>query len=135
PEPQGPAPLPPTRPAPRQRGIPLSQRGRVLADLPYPEAAAVQVSGAEGNPFRISQPDVAHFPYATWARLVARRARRSLPEVSLYQHVYGYLPLREAIAAHIALTRGVQCTPDQIIVTAGAQEALSIVAHVVLDPG
>ncbi len=121
--------------APRQRGIQVSQRGRTLADLPYPEEVAVQEIGPAGNPFRISQPDVAHFPYATWARLVARRARHSLPGVSLYQQTYGYAPLREAIAAHIGLTRGVQCTPEQVIVTAGAQEALALVAQVALDPG
>jgi GntR family transcriptional regulator/MocR family aminotransferase len=112
----------------------LSQRGRALAELPYPEEAAVQEAGPAGNPFRISQPDVAHFPYATWARLVARHARRSLPDVALYQPPYGYMPLREAIAAHIGLTRGVPCVPDQVIVTAGAQEALALAADLLLDP-
>ncbi|HET8630895.1 MAG TPA: GntR family transcriptional regulator, partial [Thermomicrobiales bacterium] len=84
---------PPTAPPPRQGGVPLSRRGRALADLPYPEEVAVQEGGVAGHPFRISQPDVAHVPYATWARLVARHARHSLPGVSLYQRTQGYAPL------------------------------------------
>jgi GntR family transcriptional regulator/MocR family aminotransferase len=86
-------------------------------------------------PFRIGQPNVAHFPYEVWARLVGRNARYSLRDVALYQDAYGHLPLREAIAAHIGLTRGVQCSSDQIIMTAGSQGALDLIARVVLDPG
>jgi GntR family transcriptional regulator/MocR family aminotransferase len=85
--------------------------------------------------FHVGQPDVAFFPYETWARLVARHARRSLQAVSLYQDAQGYAPLREAIAAHIGITRGVHCSPEQIIITAGAQGALDLVARVLLDPG
>ena len=137
-EPGQPSSARPTTPALFRHNIPLSRRGRLLADLPFPEDVAVQDAGADGhqgNPFRISQPDIAHFPYATWARLVARRARHALPRVALYQHPHGYLPLREAIAAHIGLTRGVSCTPEHIIITAGTQEALALLAQVVADPG
>jgi hypothetical protein len=44
-----------------------------------------------------------------------------------------YAPLREAIAAHIGITRGVQCSSEQIILTAGAQGAFDLVARVLLD--
>jgi GntR family transcriptional regulator/MocR family aminotransferase len=134
-QPRGAAPTRPPASAPPERAAPVSRRGRLLAELPYPEAVAVQEAGAAENPFRISQPDVAHFPYATWGRLVARHARRSLPDVALYQQIAGYAPLREAIAAHIALARGVRCSPEQVIVTAGAQGALALVAQVLLDHG
>jgi GntR family transcriptional regulator/MocR family aminotransferase len=43
--------------------------------------------------------------------------------------------VREAIAAHIGMTRGLHCSPEQIILTAGAQGALDLVARVLLDPG
>src|SRR5258708_15619538 len=42
---------------------------------------------------------------------------------------------RKAIAAHIGITRGVHCSPEQIILTAGTQGALDLVARVLLDPG
>src|SRR5256714_13088445 len=47
----------------------------------------------------------------------------------------GYGPLRQAIATHIGLTRGVHCSPEQIFLTTGAQEALDLVARVLLNPG
>jgi GntR family transcriptional regulator/MocR family aminotransferase len=49
--------------------------------------------------------------------------------------VQGYLPLRQAIATHIGLTRGVHCSAEQIILTTGGQGALDLVARVLLDPG
>jgi GntR family transcriptional regulator/MocR family aminotransferase len=52
-----------------------------------------------------------------------------------YQPSAGYEPLREAIAAHIGITRGVRCTPEQIILTAGSQGALDLAARTLLDPG
>jgi GntR family transcriptional regulator/MocR family aminotransferase len=43
--------------------------------------------------------------------------------------------LREAIAAHISLTRAVRCTPKQIVVTSGSQQAFDILFRLLLDPG
>ncbi|MHB8645598.1 MAG: MocR-like pyridoxine biosynthesis transcription factor PdxR [Thermomicrobiales bacterium] len=113
----------------------LSRRGHLLVNTPFPEAFYANQASSVANLFRVGQPDVAFFPYETWARLVAKHARRSLHAVSYYQDVHGYAPLREAIAAHIGVTRGVHCTPEQIILTAGAQGALDLVARVLLDPG
>jgi GntR family transcriptional regulator/MocR family aminotransferase len=47
----------------------------------------------------------------------------------------GYLPLRMAIASYLRTARAAQCTPDQVIVTNGAQHALGLAAHVLLDGG
>lgn len=47
----------------------------------------------------------------------------------------GLRALREAIARHIAITRGVRCTPHQVIVTSGSQQAFDILFHLLLDPG
>ncbi|GHP00977.1 GntR family transcriptional regulator [Reticulibacter mediterranei] len=110
----------------------LSRRGELLVTA---SSASEPVNRTSTDLFRVGQPDVAYFPYETWARLVARHARRSLQAVSLYQDAQGYAPLREAIAAHIGITRGVHCSPEQIIITAGSQGALDLVARVLLDPG
>jgi len=113
----------------------LSRRGRLLANAPYPGEMYANLPAAGKQAFRVGQPDAAHFPYETWARLVAKHARQALRGVSVYQKAQGYLPLREAIAAHIGITRGVHCSPEQIVVTAGSQGALDLVARVLLDPG
>ncbi len=113
----------------------LARRGQLLVNTSDPEELHANQASAGTSMFRVGQPDVAYFPYETWARLVARHARQSLQAVSLYQNAQGYAPLREAIAAHIGIRRGVHCSPEQIILTAGSQGALDLVARVLLDPG
>lgn len=112
----------------------FARRGQLLVNTPYPGELYANRGSCGTSLFRVGQPDVAYFPYETWARLVARHARRSLQAVSLYQNAQGYYPLREAITAHIGITRGVHCSPEQIILTAGSQGALDLVARVLLDP-
>lgn len=106
------------------------QRIQQLLNAPYPEGC-----DANAGLFRVGQPDVTSFPYEIWARLLARHARQSLPTIPFYQDTQGYAPLRQAIATHIGLTRGVHCSPEQIFLTAGAQGALDLITRVVLDPG
>jgi GntR family transcriptional regulator / MocR family aminotransferase len=52
-----------------------------------------------------------------------------------YSHPAGYLPLRHAIAAHLATARGVRCTAEQVIIVTGSQQALDLCARLLLDPG
>jgi GntR family transcriptional regulator/MocR family aminotransferase len=113
----------------------LARRVQLLIDTPYPEEFYANEASRGTSLFLVGQPDVTSFPYEIWARLVARHARQSLQAVSFYQDVQGYAPLRQAIATHIGLTRGVHCSPEQIILTTGAQGALDLVARVLLDPG
>ncbi len=113
----------------------LSQRAQLLINTPYPGELDANQMKVGTNLFSAGLPDVTYFPYEIWARLITRHARQSLQSVSLYQGAQGYAPLREAIAAHIAITRGVHCLPEQIILTAGAQGALDLVARVLLNPG
>ncbi|GCE28844.1 GntR family transcriptional regulator [Dictyobacter alpinus] len=121
----------------RQPGVksPLAQRGQALLDAERTGDIYSEQATSGTNPFRVGQPDVTHFPYELWARLVAKQARQALPDVASYQHAQGYLPLRAAIATHIGITRGVQCTPEQLILTSGSQGALDLVARTLLDPG
>jgi GntR family transcriptional regulator/MocR family aminotransferase len=110
---------------------PLSSRVRSLQDMPYPE----RIEEPEGLAFRGGEPAVDLFPYEVWARLIARRARQSLRAFAHYQPPAGYYPLREAIAVQIGITRGVRCTPEQIILTAGSQGAFDLAARTLLGPG
>ena len=43
--------------------------------------------------------------------------------------------MREAIARHIGVSRGIAASPDDITITSGAQQALDIVARSLLAPG
>lgn len=86
------------------------------------------------RPFRGGVPALDAFPYKLWGQILARRARSTLPAVADYQDSAGYRPLRVAIATHIALTRGVRCQWEQIIIVAGGQAGFELLAQVLLDP-
>ena len=81
-------------------------------------------------------PALDAFPFELWARLVARRwRRRRRGSSSTTATRPATPPLREAIAAYLGAARGVRCDADQVIVVAGAQQALDLAARVLLDPG
>jgi GntR family transcriptional regulator/MocR family aminotransferase len=68
-------------------------------------------------------------------RLAARRWRRPAAELLGYGDPAGYRPLRAAVAAHVGPARAVRCTPEQVIIVAGTQQGLDLVARVLLDEG
>ena len=45
----------------------------------------------------------------------------------------GYEPLRQEIARYISEVRAVQATPEQILITNGTQQALSLIVQVLID--
>jgi GntR family transcriptional regulator/MocR family aminotransferase len=92
-------------------------------------------SHSVGKAFRANEPAIDLFPIELWAR-VAARVYRKAPR-SLYGNgdAGGYAPLRRAIAEYVGHSRGVRCSAEQIIVTSGAQQALDLLARVLLDPG
>ena len=96
--------------------------------------SSVHFEGSPRSTYRGGEPAVEQFPYEVWARLIARRARQSLCKVAHYQSPAGYFPLREAIATHINITRGVRCTPEQVILTTGSQGAIDLAARTLLNP-
>jgi GntR family transcriptional regulator/MocR family aminotransferase len=88
----------------------------------------------EPRAFRAGIPALDAFPRALWGRLAARRWRESWITLG-YCDPAGFAPLREAIATYAAAARGVRCTAEQVIVTAGSQQAIDLAARLLLDPG
>lgn len=66
------------------------------------------------------------FPRKTWARLVSSQARQQSYNELSHSDAMGYLPLRQALANYLRLSRGVNCEAEQIITTAGYQGALDL---------
>jgi GntR family transcriptional regulator/MocR family aminotransferase len=109
---------------------PLSARGEAMA------AAMARVRHHDGplRTFRTSMPGLDLFPFEVWRKLEARHWRRR--EVPLgYAAAAGHPPLRELLCAYLKASRGVRCAPEQIIVTAGSQQALYLLAQLLLAPG
>ena len=57
------------------------------------------------------------------------------PELLSYGVPAGYWPSRQVIAAYLHAARGVQYTPEQVIVVAESQQGLVLAARALLDPG
>jgi GntR family transcriptional regulator / MocR family aminotransferase len=85
--------------------------------------------------FRAGEPALDAFPLAAWARIASRRLRRATRSLLASGDSRGYQPLREAVADYLGSARGVRCTPDQVIIVSGIQQALELTARLVLDPG
>jgi GntR family transcriptional regulator/MocR family aminotransferase len=116
------------RPVLARRHPPLSARAAALADL---KVRAWRLPGPP-RPFRLGTPALDLLPVPVWSQLTSRRLRTA----SQTQFDYGeWPPLREAIAARLLNARGTQCSPDQIVITAGAQGGLDLMARLLLDPG
>ena len=112
----------------------LSERGERIASSPR-TPLPVLTGHPEVRAFTVGLPDVDTFPKEAWGRLVTRRQRESTWEMMRYNHPAGYEPLRRAIAMHLATSRGVRCTADQIIIVSGSQQALDFCARMLVDPG
>jgi len=80
-------------------------------------------------------PDRSLFPQDDWRRSVLHGLRQTERHATGHGDARGVPALREAIARHIAFARGVRCEPDDIVVTNGAQQALDLVARVLIEPG
>jgi len=85
--------------------------------------------------FRANQPALDLFPTTLWAKVAAHRLRRATPQLLLGTEALGYRPLREAVADYLRTSRGVRCEPGQVAVVSGAQEALDLIARLVLNRG
>lgn len=115
--------------APPPETRPISRRGALMMAQPAHHGAPGQHALHPG------MPDAANFPFATWGKLIARRARFARTSLFGTYHVAGHPDLRQAIATYLKTARGVRCSPDQIVVTTGAQAALDLLARLLIDPG
>ncbi len=109
---------------------PLSARGLAFAEAMTP------FSYHRGDlcAFRVGMPGIDLFPFDVWSRLEARRWRRPDQHMG-YSDPAGFGPLRELLCVYLKAARGVVCTPDQIVITSGSQQALFLLSTVLLAPG
>lgn len=121
---------PPPADAPPASGrSPISRRGEALATRLQPLRNPNKIN------FQPGFPEVSNFPFTTWARLIARNARRRSGDLLGYYHFSGHPRLRAAIADYVTISRGVSCSPERVVVVTGAQAGLDLVARLLLDEG
>lgn len=112
----------------RLRSLPLSERGK-----------KIQRSGGVHDPvpvpFRAAYPDVRTFPIEVWKRTASRVSARLGANALTYCDPQGLHELREEISRYLGAYRGVRCGPENILVLTSSQEALLLIATMMLDPG
>jgi GntR family transcriptional regulator / MocR family aminotransferase len=85
--------------------------------------------------FRYGNPAVKYFPIQQWRKLIARHCVNSPALLNYAADAAGYFPLRVAIADYLGRSRAVRCTPEQVIIVNGSQQALNLIARLTLNPG
>ncbi len=131
---------PTAKPREATRRIELSRYGSSIADSnpfepPEPEAPIN---------FRTGCPALDEFPLRQWRRLMIKHYRakddsmldvKDCATLDYAPDSQGYGPLREAIAGYLRHARAVKCDADQLVIVNGAQQAVDLIAKLLIDRG
>ncbi|WP_339453016.1 MocR-like pyridoxine biosynthesis transcription factor PdxR [Pseudomonas sp. EA_5y_Pfl2_R50] len=85
--------------------------------------------------FRVGVPAFDLFPFGVWAKLNAAFWRKPDLQQLCYGDPAGDARLRGMIAAYLRSSRGMQCSAEQIVITSGAQQGISLCAQLLVEPG
>jgi 2-aminoadipate transaminase len=110
--------------ASRTRGMKSSAMRDLMAVIARPEV----ISLAGGL------PDTGAFPKETLAAVMRQVALESSAEALQYGPTEGLASTKECIVEVMA-TEGIRADPDDMIVTAGGQQVIDLVARALIDPG
>lgn len=112
---------------------PLRSNGPVPAQPGEPILCfAGSPGGGDDRPtidFWVGRSAPSGFPIQVWRRIVTRLLSGDSQYLTDYCDPAGLPQLRKAIADHLGRTRGMHVTTDQIIITAGGQDALNLVMN------
>ncbi|WP_025884488.1 MocR-like pyridoxine biosynthesis transcription factor PdxR [Asaia prunellae] len=108
----------------------LSERGRQMSlDARAPSYATNAGRLAPGL------PDETEFPADLWAQMLRRQARHRYGDEAGYEGYCGARILRETLCTRLARDRGLDISPDQILITCGTQASLDLITRIMTDPG
>ncbi|PVZ85545.1 GntR family transcriptional regulator [Serratia sp. S1B] len=118
---------------------PNNRRSSGLLRLSQRGSQIVQTGGCQDpqqpHPFAAGSPELRAFPLKLWKQITNQQLRNRGEQLLRYGDPQGYLPLREAIAGYIGQTRGVNCDAQQVIILTSSQQALQLIATLLLDSG
>lgn len=122
-------------------GVPASTPPVLQARAPEWLQARLQAYGPGAPPsgppraFRLGLPALDLFPFDIWSRLQAQFWRASSLDQLGYGDPAGDPRLREMVAAYLRNGRGLRCSPEQVVITSGAQQAISLCTQLLLQAG
>ena len=80
--------------------------------------------------FSLRHTEMSVFPYSTWKKIMREAMVDANSEMFSHSEPSGDLTLRTTIAHYLHFSRGVRCTPDQVIVGAGNDYLLMLLRHI-----
>ena len=104
----------------------LERVGQHSLDLP---------PGGVPRAFRVGVPAFDLFPFEVWSKLQAAFWRKPDLQQLCYGDPAGDERLRGLIAAYLRTSRGLSCSSEQILITSGAQQGISLCAQLLVEPG
>lgn len=110
----------------------LSKRGLRLASFDHAHLRPSRTDG-KFSTFHYGLPAMDAFPFDVWARLASRRLKKMSASLFGSGNPAGFEPLRRSVAAYLQTSRAVRCEPEQILICAGAQQALALIAQILID--
>jgi len=116
--------------------------GRKKRRAPIAKAAPLRDLGgfvdmtmqSDERPFNLGRTLVDARTAELWRKLSARSLRSFGRHHLGYGDPQGMLELRRSVCDYLQAARGVRCEPDQVVITAGTQQAVDIVTRVLPGP-
>jgi GntR family transcriptional regulator / MocR family aminotransferase len=114
---------------------PLARRPRIPARAQALAALGEPTGQTEVRPFSVGCCRVDARTVEVWRRLTHQAVRSLGPAHLAYSDAAGLPELRQTICDYLQAARAVRCGPEQIVVTAGTQQAIDLVIRVLFDHG
>jgi GntR family transcriptional regulator / MocR family aminotransferase len=117
--------------------LPVDPSSKVIHNDPLTRVKNNHLASPPSGPpraFRVGVPAFDLFPFEVWAKLNAAFWRKPDFQQLCYGDPAGDARLRGMIAAYLRSSRGMQCTAEQILITSGAQQGISLCAQLLVEP-
>ncbi len=121
--------------ASRPRNVPRARRRAApVSAQTFPEFER-SASQSDVRPFNTGRTLINARTAETWRRLTHRAVRLLEANDLGYTDPAGLIALRTTISDYLRAARGVRCDPEQVVITAGTQQAIDLTIRVLLAPG
>jgi 2-aminoadipate transaminase len=118
----------------RSTALPWAQRASALALRAAPLSFGIPRPRADVIAFDSGWPDPTLYPVEALDGLLDRLPGRGTADLYLSTPPSGDRHLREALAGWLA-SRGIRTDPDRVLITAGAQQGINVLARAFVAPG
>lgn len=93
-------------------------------------------SASESNKFNYGAPSIDMVPGAIWKKLLLEQCQNiTLNRLDATPEPFGLFACRKAIAEYLGRSKGLRCSPEQVIVFSGSQQPLNYIANILCRPG